>query len=137
MSELVRFSVSMEKDVLSRFDQQIEHDGYPNRSKALADLIRESIVKQEWKSGNEIAGAIIMVYDHHKRELSTQLTHIQHDYHHIIVSTQHIHLDHDNCLEIVVVKGNTATVQELTSKLKATKGIKHAQLSMATTGKTI
>ena len=137
VTELVRFSVSLEKELLDRFDKQIEEDSYPTRSKAIADLIRDSIVKQEWKSEEEIAGVITMVYDHHKRELSQTLTHVQHDYHDLIISTQHIHLDHHNCLEIVVVKGKPKIISELAAKLKTTKGVKHAQLSMATTGKHI
>lgn len=137
MSDLVRFSVSVEDELLKQFDKQIARDGYPTRSKAISDLIRDSLVKHEWKSDHEIAGAIILVYDHHKRELSHHLTHIQHDYHNLIISSQHVHLDHDNCLEIVVVKGKPQKIAELSSKLKSTKGVKYAQLSMATTGKNI
>lgn len=137
MSELTRFSVSLEKELLETFDYQIAAEQYTTRSKAVADLIRNSIVSKQWASGKEIAGAIILVYDHHKRNLSNKLTHVQHDFHHLIVSSQHIHLDHNNCLEIVVVKGKPREVEELAGKLKATKGVKHGTLSMATTGKEI
>ncbi len=134
MSALVRFSVSIDGDLLERFDGQTKKDGYPTRSKAVADLIRNSLVKHEWKSGGEVAAAVIMVYDHHKRGLSTNLTRIQHDYHKLIISTQHIHLDHDNCLEIVVVKGSPVLVEELAHKLKTTKGVKFSSLAAASTG---
>lgn len=137
MSDLTRFSVSFDKKLLARFDCQLKRDGYPTRSKAVSDLVRDSLVKHEWKAGKEIAGAVIMVYDHHKRDLSNKLIHIQHDFHHLIVSTQHIHLDHDNCLEIVVVKGKPREVETLAHKLKTTKGVKHGSLATATTGKNI
>ncbi len=134
MSEISRFSVSLPQDLLEKFDALIASQHYPTRSKAIGDLIRESLVKNEWTSGKEVAGAIVLVYDHHKRELSTTLVDLQHHFHKIIVSTQHIHLDHDNCLEIVVVRGKAEKVQELAYKLKALKGILHTSLAMATSG---
>ncbi len=135
MSELTRFSVSLEKELLAKFDRQISSDQYPTRSKAIGDLIRNSLIRKQWTEGKKVAGAIILVYDHHKKDLTNKLTHVQHDFHHLIISTQHIHLDHDNCLEIVVVKGKPRDVQALAGRLKTTKGVKHGSLAMATTGK--
>ena len=137
MSKLTRVTVSLDDGLLARFDDQIKKAGYPTRSKAIADLIGDALVKHEWEGGKEVAAAIILVYDHHKRGLSTKLTHVQHDYHHLIVSSQHIHLDHDNCLEIVVVRGRPEKVQELAGKLKGTKGVKYASLAAASTGKVL
>jgi CopG family nickel-responsive transcriptional regulator len=137
MAGLTRFSVSLDKDLLARFDEQVRRDGYPTRSKAVADLVRDSLVRQEWTGGKEVAGVITLVYDHHKRDLSNRLTHIQHDYHDLIVSSQHIHLDHHNCLEIVVAKGKPRAVEALVRKLKATKGVKYATLATASTGKAL
>jgi CopG family transcriptional regulator, nickel-responsive regulator len=131
---LSRFSVSLDAELLRRFDAQCRSRGYPTRSKAVADLIRESLVHAEWKSGREVAAAIVMVYDHHKRDLSHRLTHVQHDAHHLIVSSQHVHLDHDNCLEVVIVRGRPREVEDLANTLKATKGVKYASLAAASTG---
>ena len=137
MSELIRFGVSIEKDLLVKFDKHIKQKDYQNRSEAFRDLIREDLVRKEWLEGKEVAAAITIVYDHHKRELVNKLTNIQHDFHELIVSSQHIHLDHNNCLEIVAVKGNPKRIQLLTNKIKATKGVKYAALTVATTGKNI
>ncbi len=135
MTSLSRFSVSVDKGLLDRFDKQSSRDGYSARSKAIADLMRESLVRHEWKAGKEVAAAIIMVYDHHKRDLSSRFTHIQHDYHELIISSQHVHLDHDNCFEIVVVRGTRKKVEQLAGKLKATKGVKYSSIAAASTGK--
>ncbi len=135
MAGLTRFSVSLDKDLVARFDQKIRDDSYPTRSKAVGDLIRDSLIKSEWLEGKEVAGAIVLVYDHHKRELVSRLTGIQHDFHHLIVSTQHIHLDHNNCLEIVVVRGQPVTIQALTRQLKAVKGVKHSSLAATSLGR--
>lgn len=137
MGKLVRFGVSLEKELLDRFNDFIQEKGYPNRSETIRDLIRKELVKEEWLKNKRIAGAIILVYDHHKRELLDSLTDIQHDHYHLIISTQHIHLDHNNCLEIVAVKGKAGEAQRLCDILKSTKGVKYAALSMATTGSRI
>ena len=135
MSELFRFGISLPKDLIDKFDRLIRERSYTNRSKAFGDLIRQELVKKEWMEGKEIAGALTLIYDHHKRELLNKITDIQHDFQKIIISTQHIHLDHDNCLEIVAIKGNPREAQKLVDALKATKGVKHATLSMSSTGK--
>jgi CopG family nickel-responsive transcriptional regulator len=137
MPDLVRFGVSLEKELLAKFDKHIKEKNYPTRSKAIGDLIRESLVKREWVEGREVVGAITLVYNRLKRELVNRLTDVQHDFHHIIISSQHIHLDENNCLEIVVVKGKPKQVERLAYKLRSTKGVKHGSLTMATTGKGI
>lgn len=134
MSKISRFGVSLEKDLLDKFDTLIKKKNYTNRSEALRDLIRQELVKKQWQAGERVAGIITLVYDHHKRELLNKLTDLQHDYHHIIISTQHIHLDHNNCLEIVVVKGRPKDIEKLSDRVKSTKGVKHTELAMATTG---
>ncbi|MFH1479292.1 MAG: nickel-responsive transcriptional regulator NikR [Candidatus Omnitrophota bacterium] len=135
MSELVRFGVSLEKDLLRGFDKHIKDKEYQNRSEAIRDLIREGFIKKEWLKNQEVIGAIILVYDHHKRELVNKLTDIQHDFHKLVISNQHIHLDHNNCLETVIVKGNAKEIEKLADKMKSTKGVKYGTLTAATLAK--
>jgi len=135
MTNLFRFGVSLEKKLLDEFDTLIKRKNYSNRSEAFRDLIRQELVKEEWAKSGEVVGAITLVYDHHKRELVTKLTDIQHDFQGNIISTQHIHLDHDNCLELIAVKGPAADITKLADTLKSVKGVKHGTLSMSSTGK--
>lgn len=137
MSDLVRFGVSLPKDLVAGFDRLVRKKNYPNRSKAIGDLIRQELVRKEWLESREIAGAITLIYDHHKRELLNKITDAQHEFQRAIISTQHIHLDRSNCLEIVAVRGSPREAQKLTDNLRAIKGIKHATLSMSSTGKEI
>jgi len=137
MPQVVRFGISLENDLLSKFDQRRKVKKYSNRSEAIRDLIREDLVKAEWQENKEIAGAITLIYDHHKRELVNKLMDIQHDFGNIIISSQHIHLDHNNCLEIIAVQGAPKEAQKLADSLKSVKGVKHGTLSMSTTGKDI
>ena len=134
MSDLYRFGISLEKDLIKEFDEHIKSRNYKNRSEAIRDLIRANLVKKQWLCDNEVAGALTMNYDHHKRELVNKLMDIQHDFQKIVISTQHIHLDHHNCLEIIAVRGKARGVEKLASLLKSQVGVKHVALSMSTTG---
>jgi len=134
MAKLIRFGVSMEESLIKKFDAYIGNKNYSNRSEAIRDMIRKNLVENEWISDGEVACGIVMVYDHHKRELVNKLLDIQHDYSKIIISTQHVHLDHDNCLEIVAVKGNVKDVEILGNRLSSMKGVKHCSIAKTTIG---
>jgi CopG family nickel-responsive transcriptional regulator len=135
MSKLVRFGVSLEAGLLAKFDVLIRKRGWASRSEAFRDLIRQELIKKAWLGGDEVAGAVTLVYDHHRKDLMGRMTDLQHDYHHLIISTQHIHLDHDHCLEIIAVKGKPAEVQRLAETLRTIRGVKHGTLSMSATGR--
>ena len=137
MSELVRFGVSLEKMLLDRFDGLIRDRQYTNRSEALRDLIRRELVHREWQEGKDVAGAITLIYDHHKRDVMSRVTDTQHEFQKAIISTQHIHLDHHNCLEIVAARGKAEEVQRLADALRSIKGVRHTTLSMSSTGREI
>jgi CopG family transcriptional regulator, nickel-responsive regulator len=134
MSNLARISVSLETDLLRRFDEDSARQGYPTRSEALKALMRRSFVENDWAANAVVAGAVTLVYDHHRRGLVDRLMDIQHDFSSLIVSTQHVHLDHDRCLEVVVVKGRAALIRDLVAALKSVKGLKHNALVMTSTG---
>jgi len=136
-SGLIRFGVSLERELLSQFDSFVREKKFPTRSEAIRVLIKERLVRKEWVSGKEVAGAIILVYDHGRREILNKITHVQHEFHENVISTQHVHLDHDNCLEVVVVKGRPGDVDAIYKGLQSIKGMKHISLNTGTTGRRI
>ncbi len=133
MDNLVRFGVSIEPDLLKKFDKFIKEKCYKNGSEAIRDMIRDNLIEDDCKDGNMAAvGTITIVYNHHENKLSDTLTDIQHQYHTSIISTLHVHLDHDNCLEILVVKGKSKKIRGISDKLISTKGVKHGKLIVTT-----
>jgi len=135
MSELSRIGVAIDSDLLEKFDRLIATRGYTNRSEAFRDLIRDELVQKAWeKPDSSVIGTVTLVYDHHVRLLNEKLTGLQHSHFHNILSTLHVHLDHDNCLEVLVVKGKAAAVKKLADTLISIKGVKHGQLTLASTG---
>lgn len=130
MVNVVRFGVSVEKEVLEILDGFIEENHFPNRSQAIRHLIQKHAVEKQTEEDVVMGGALTVVYDHHRRELQDKMVKIQHDYHDIILCSQHIHLDHDNCMEIIAMKGKASVLKELANKLTAVKGIVHGELTM-------
>jgi len=136
MSELIRFGVSIESNLLEKFDRLIQERAYANRSEAIRDLIRNELVQQEWADANANAvGTITIIYDHHVHALAETLTSMQHQHTDEIIAATHVHLDHDHCLEVIVVKGRTASIRHIADELISAKGVKHGKLVMTTTGK--
>jgi CopG family transcriptional regulator, nickel-responsive regulator len=138
MSQLERFGVSLDGRLLEEFDKRNEEMGYSNRSEAIRDLVRDSLVKRKhWVDDNaRVVGTITLVYDHHKNhDLSEKLNEIQHNHRDVIVSCMHVHLDHDNCLEVIVLRGEGKSVKKVAHELIAQKGVKHGKATLTTEGK--
>jgi len=129
MSELVRFGVSMDRDLLVTLDRIIEHRGYANRSEAIRDLIRAEQVRQTWEGGRgPVIATLTLVYDHHVREVGQRLTNLQHDHDDLVHSTMHVHLTHRMCLEVIVMRGDPRQIERLADQLIAARGVKHGRL---------
>jgi CopG family nickel-responsive transcriptional regulator len=130
MSELVRFGVSIDRDLLENYDSLIAERGYATRSEALRDLIRDALIQQkiELRSGISALGSLTLVYDHHARNLVQEMGEIQHDFHDNILSVMHLHVSHDDCMEIIALGGAVAKIVELANRLLSLKGIKNGKL---------
>jgi len=138
MSETVRFGVSIDSRLLESFDRLIAQKGYVNRSEAIRDLIRNSLVEERTSRDEaEMVGTVSLVYNHHTRELADKLTDHQHSHHQAIISALHVHLDAHHCLEVVVIKGRAGEIRHLADELIGTKGVKHGRLMLTTAGEDV
>jgi CopG family transcriptional regulator, nickel-responsive regulator len=128
---LARFGVSLEEDILQALDSFVVENNMPNRSQAIRHLVEKNLVEKKWQCNNIVAGAIVLLYDHYKSDISVKLNEVQHDYFDVILSSQHFHLNHENCLEIIAVKGKANRLTEISDKLIGIKGIIHGKLVMS------
>jgi CopG family nickel-responsive transcriptional regulator len=135
MGKLVRFGISVEESLLESFDSLIEEKGYTNRSEAIRDLMRNTLVETEWRNEKaSIVGTITLVFNHHQRELQDKLTKLQHKNYASIIANLHVHLDSHNCLEVLLVKGKAGQIKKLAEYLTAIRGVRHSQLTMTSMG---
>lgn len=135
MGELARIGVAIDEELLRKFDERNQRRGYTNRSEAFRDLIRDALIQERAEEPDaEVVGTLTLVYDHHVRMLQERLTEMQHEHYHEIISTLHVHLDHDHCLEVLVLRGRSASVRRIADRLIATKGVQHGRLTLTSAG---
>ena len=124
----VRFSVSMEPDLLARFESHLERTGW-TRSKAIRDLVRNRLAESELRSGPAV-GVLSYVYGQGQPDLARRLMEVQHDHHDGIVSSTRVHLDRHNCLEVLILRGPADRLQRLADHLLALRGVRQGNLTM-------
>ena len=134
MAGVARVTVSLEPDLLKRFERLSREQGFPTRSEAIKDAIRRRIMEEEWSGGEQAAGAVAIVYDHHRSAVLRRLTHVQHDFTDVIISVQHVHLDHRHCLEFIAVRGKSKDIRNLVRRLRSVKGLMHSEMLITATG---
>src|ERR1035438_7109851 len=135
MAQLVRTGISLESDLLKRFDRAIGKKGYRNRSEAIRDLVRDYAVAEDVEENRVVVGTLTMVYDHHQPRLAEQLIEAQHHAHDMVMAATHVHLDHHNCLEVIIMRGRSSEVSQLADRILSLRGVKHGKLVLTTQGK--
>lgn len=129
-----RVGVSFEPELLVKFDALILRKGYSNRSEAIRDLVRKSLIEEKLRStSGKAIGTITILYNHDIGNVTDKLLHLQHHHHSEIQSTTHIHVDEHNCLEVLVVRGKSGEIIELADRIRAIKGVKHGELVLTRT----
>ena len=125
MTNVERIGISVEKPLLEAFDELIDSRGYPNRSEAVRDLIRQELSRERTADETaEAIAAVCLVYDHHSTELMQKLTGLQHSHLLETICSMHIHLDEHNCMEIIILRGKVGRINTTADNLISLKGVK-------------
>jgi CopG family nickel-responsive transcriptional regulator len=141
---LVRFGVAMESSLIEQLDALAAIRGC-NRSELLRDLTRAEVGRTALDEQVPAFAAVTLVYNHHVRELSERLTALQHDLGEQVRSSMHVHLDHEHCLEVIVMRGRSDELKEITNRMIGTRGVIHGgaeyvaenTLTLSTTGRRV
>jgi CopG family nickel-responsive transcriptional regulator len=134
MSQVERIGVSLEKELLSKFDKLIAKQGYQSRSEAIRDLVRQRLSNEQ--VGNpkaEAVAAVILVYDHHSTKVMGKLTGLQHSHLLQTISAMHIHLNEHDCLEVVVLRGHVGEIKKMAENIISIKGVKLGRINFVAT----
>lgn len=132
MSRIVRFSISLEQELLKKFQRFCREERFATRSEAIRQLIHDSLARRAWvEDAEDVAGTLTLVYDHHRSQLRDQLMKLQHDHTELIVSTLHAHLTAHLCLEVIVLRGPAKQLREIAARLRGLKGVHKGELVIA------
>lgn len=131
MPGVARTAIAIDQALLTKFDRWMARHGYTNRSEALRDLIRAALVDQQWQDPKaRVVACLSIIYEHHRRELSGQLTDLQHEDHHVILCSQHVHLDQENCLEVIIMQGAAGQLRRIADAIISMRGVKAGRISL-------
>ena len=125
-----RVTITIDDELAAEVDRFMAARGYANRSEAIRDLSRSGLQRaaREHTDRQPCIAALLYVYDHEKRELAQRLTRDYHEHHDLAQATLHVHLDHESCLEVTVLKGRGADVQQFADHVIAERGVRHGQV---------
>ncbi|MCK5024872.1 MAG: nickel-responsive transcriptional regulator NikR [Thermoplasmata archaeon] len=130
MEKVTRIGISIEPELLKKFDELIEKQQYSNRSEAVRDMIRQYIVAEDWEKGiGTVVGSITITYDHDSSGVVEKLANVQHKHNEIIHCSNIVRLDDKTCMEVVIAQGSSFELNELADAIKSIKGVKHAELA--------
>jgi CopG family transcriptional regulator, nickel-responsive regulator len=127
-----RVTISIEDDLAHQFDALIARQRYQNRSEAVRDLVRRALEtdRLEQNEARHCVASLSYVYNHHERALASRLTQAQHERHDLSLAATHVHLDHDNCLETLILRGETRQVREFAAAITGQRGVRHGLLNL-------
>jgi len=138
MDRIERIGVSLDKGLLSMFDELIAKQGYQSRSEAIRDLVRRQLSEERLGDPKARAvAAVFLVYDHHSTKLAGRLIDLQHA-HSLssslqVISSLHVHLDEHDCLEVIVLRGRVGEINEVAESILSMKGVKLGRLNVVAT----
>ncbi|UCE98689.1 MAG: nickel-responsive transcriptional regulator NikR [Planctomycetota bacterium] len=130
MKGIERVGVSLDKKLLSMFDELISQQGYQSRSEAIRDLIRQQLSNKRLSNPKmKAVAAVFLVYDHHTTKLMEKLTALQHSHILQTISSIHIHLSEHDCLEVVVLRGRVGEINKVAENIISVKGVKLGRIN--------
>jgi len=125
---VVRFGVSMDSNLLEKFDEVWKERGFVNRSEAFRNIMREFIAERELDKGGEVMGTLSILYSYKTTGVSHRLNEIEHTHWEKIISSMHVHLDQHNCIEVLNMRGRGEEIRKIADSLIGCKGVKQGRL---------
>ena len=134
MNQVERIGVSLDKKLLSKFDDLITKQGYQSRSEAIRDLIRQQLSSERLSNPQARAvAAVVLVYDHHATMVPQKLIDLQHSHLLQAISSLHVHLNEHDCLEVIVLRGRIGRINKVAENIVSTKGVKLGRINIVAT----
>ncbi|MFQ5489217.1 MAG: ribbon-helix-helix protein, CopG family [Phycisphaerae bacterium] len=138
MPQLVRFGVSMDAELLAAFDQMLARKGYAQRSEAIRDLVRQSLVQQsvaDGPSGSSQTAALIVVQDANQDPTRQGLARVTASDHLQIEALFDVSLSVGTRVSVLIVRGPPGEIQRMAGKILRGKDVLEGHLlPLAATG---
>ncbi len=124
-------SMSLGPEILRRFDAASRRRGFPSRSEALREAMRDFIGASEWGL-EEGENTLILSILYEKDAPRADLLQLQHRFREIRTML-HTHVDAVNCLELLVAEGPNPRLKELVERVRRMKTVKQIKFMSTAT----
>jgi CopG family nickel-responsive transcriptional regulator len=123
-------SVSVPEKLLEHVENSIREQGFANRSEIIRQALRAFITETRSlrEIEGEIAASVTIIYERGAKK--GQISEIQHSFGDIISTFLHAHVEEDYCIEVIVVKGEAATIRKLVEAFRSNKQINQIKVSI-------
>ncbi|MFA6903559.1 MAG: nickel-responsive transcriptional regulator NikR [Gallionellaceae bacterium] len=126
-----RVSISLPPPLLGELDRMVESRGYESRSQAIGEMVNYQLSEHKRTLGNEVmVGTITLLYDRLTRDLQKNLADLQYRNIDEVISSLHVHLTEDQLLEVILVQGPAAKLQEVANEMITLRGIITGRLQL-------
>ncbi|GAB4167278.1 MAG: CopG family ribbon-helix-helix protein [Terrimicrobiaceae bacterium] len=128
-----RISVSLPPGLVAELDELVEERDFGNRSQAVAWMIRESLLESSRASGDAVmAGTVTLFFRQTRPGILEELAELKRRCVDEVIGSLQVQLMDGHLMEVILVQGPAAKLQDFTDKLVATKGVKAGRLTLTT-----
>jgi len=116
----VRVSITIPEKLLAELDK-IAARSFRSRSQAIAEAVRLLLENSREDVRGPVIGLVTYRFTGHYA--AERLRRLGHQYLDVIVSTLHVHAGEDECIEALVVKGESERVLRLVEDIRRVRGV--------------
>lgn len=127
-----RLTFSLDDEIVALIDEFMVKRGATNRSEALRDLVRVATTTDRVENPGAQFGLAILsyVYDLDRQELGQRLRNAHHSRHDLSIAKVTLQLDHGTGLEVSILKGPIADIQQFGHAVTNERGVRHGHLEV-------
>lgn len=112
-------SVSLPADLLQDLDRVAAARGFRGRSELVRVALRQFAQETPHVEGH-VHGSITVAYPHGRE---ARISEVRHAYYDVVLSLMHTHCEPESCMDVLLVGGEAARVQDLVEALRRQRDV--------------
>ena len=128
---VARISISLPDVLQLELDAMVQERGYESRSKAISDMLRQSLIEHKRQTSEEtLVGTITILYLNSTKGLQEKLADLQYQYLDEVISSLHVNLADKKTMEVMLVQGSAKKVQKIADEMITLRGVVTGRLQL-------
>jgi CopG family transcriptional regulator, nickel-responsive regulator len=128
-ADLVRFGVSIPRELIEKFDDLQSGRGLGNRSQCIRELIRANLAQEDWKgSDGQIAATLTLLVDAQKLEAQKRILDCQREMGSAVLSSLHLRVGPREDVWVLVLRGTGEQLRGHADNLLGLTGVQLGKL---------